>query len=412
MRASLIIKNTRREVFPMRTDFRSFERFKRMRERTRTLLKHGFLVFFAIVLGLLVSCGKGAQTPDAKSGTAETVGRGETVTVTDIHGRSVQVPVPAKRIVAVGGGALRLIVYLDGVDHLVGIERIERTPNPAKPYQLSYLEQWGELPIIGQGGPDPKPDAEQIVAVKPDVIIANLDTAQADALQQKTGTPVVTIGYEALGSFDDTLFDALRLIGQLIDREKRAETLIAWIKTTIKDLDDRTQTISEASKPRVYVGGLSFRGAHGMNSTSSDFMPFRLIHAQNVAGELKVGGVISVDKEQLLNWDPDIVFIDLSNLHLVQNEYIQNRSFYDMMKAFQNKEVYGLFPYIHYSVNIETTLFDAYGAGKILAPAAFQDVDLDRKAAEIFAAFYGDRGSEIYAEMQSAFGGFQKIVLP
>jgi iron complex transport system substrate-binding protein len=49
----------------------------------------------------------------------------QTVTVTDMAGRSVTTPADPGRIVCIGPGALRLIVYLQAEDRVVGGKDME-----------------------------------------------------------------------------------------------------------------------------------------------------------------------------------------------------------------------------------------------------------------------------------------------
>ena len=51
----------------------------------------------------------------------------EKITVTDMLKRNVEVPKDVKRIVCIGPGALRLIVYLDATDKVVGVEDAEKS---------------------------------------------------------------------------------------------------------------------------------------------------------------------------------------------------------------------------------------------------------------------------------------------
>ncbi|MGC8584408.1 MAG: iron ABC transporter substrate-binding protein, partial [Thermoproteus sp.] len=56
------------------------------------------------------------------------------ITIKDVLGREVQIKLPVKRVVAIGPGALRLIVYLNATDKLAGIEAIEKRPPQGRDY--------------------------------------------------------------------------------------------------------------------------------------------------------------------------------------------------------------------------------------------------------------------------------------
>ena len=84
--------------------------------------------------------------------------------------------------------------------------------------------------------------------------------------------------------------------------------------------------------------------------------------------ELNKPGHVFIDKEKLLEWNPDIIFIDENGLALVKDDYTKNPDFYNSLKAFKDGQVYGILPFNYYTTNIGTALADAYYIGKILYP--------------------------------------------
>ncbi|MEM0214647.1 MAG: ABC transporter substrate-binding protein, partial [Archaeoglobaceae archaeon] len=139
------------------------------------------------------------------------------ITVVDPAGRTVEVPKNVSKVVAIGPGALRLVVYLQAVDKVIGVENAEKTWEVyTRPYRLAN-PQLAELPTIGVGGPDdPQPNVEEIMKLKPDVIFATVNARYADNLQEKTGIPVVVVDYGTLGNFRTTqLFESIRVMGKV-----------------------------------------------------------------------------------------------------------------------------------------------------------------------------------------------------
>ncbi|MBC7240552.1 MAG: ABC transporter substrate-binding protein, partial [Chloroflexi bacterium] len=174
----------------------------------------------------------------------------------------------------IGPGALRLVVYLQALDKVVGVERAEKAWEVyTRPYRLAN-PQIAELPTIGVGGPDnPQPNVEEILRVKPDVIFATVRPEYAQSLQEKLNIPVLAINYGTLGNFrTKELFQSIRLMGKVLGKSERAEEVISYIENIVKDLNERTKDASKPSK--VYVGGLGFKGRHGITSTSPTFPPF------------------------------------------------------------------------------------------------------------------------------------------
>jgi len=332
----------------------------------------------------------------------------EKLKITDLAGRTVEVPKEVNKIVAIGPGALRLVVYLQATDKVVGVEDAEkRWEVYTRPYRLAN-PQFADLPTIGVGGPDdPKPNVEEILKVKPDVIFAVVSAQYAENLQEKTGIPVVVLNYGTLGNFRTTeLFESIRLMGKILGKEKRAEEIIAYIESVVKDLDSRTKNAEKPSK--VYVGALGFKGQHGITSTTCRFPPFEVnnIFAENIACKVNTTAQVFVDKEFLLKEQPEVIFLDLGNLFLVKDDFSKDRGFYESLNAFKRGEVYGIYSFNFYNTNVEQALVDSYWVGKVLYPEKFADVDIKNKANEIYRFFVG---KELYEEIASKYGELGKI---
>lgn len=363
-----------------------------------------FFICMLFVLALPVLSGCKAEAGDAA----------ETVTVTDLLGREVSVPARVERVIAIGPGALRLYVYAGNLDYVVGVEQIEVNGSTGRPYLLANPEL-AELPVIGQGGPNNAPDPEKILGVAPDMIFSTYTTeaSAADELQAKTGIPVVVISYGTNGFgttaiFDQTVQDSLLLVGLIGGTLEKAQVAVDFIQQARQDLDDRTRDIAQEGKPSVYVGGLGAKGTHGIESTQGKYALLDVIHAHNVVDETGMSGSIMVDKEKLLSWDPDLIFIDQGGFAAVVDDYRKNPIFYESLSAVQNGEIYAQLPYNYYNTNIDTAIADAYYLGKILYPAAFVDIDPELKADEIYQALLG---RSVYAQMAETFGGFGKLTL-
>ncbi|WP_054839535.1 ABC transporter substrate-binding protein [Thermococcus sp. JCM 11816] len=329
------------------------------------------------------------------------------ITVTDSLGRTVQVPVNVQKVVAIGPGALRLIVYLNASDMVVGVEDFEKKYSYGRPYIIAHPEL-KNLPSIGPGGPGKLPNLEALTNVSPDVIIAVfISKEQADEIQEKTGIPVVVLSYGARGGgmkgFNDPrLIESIQLAGKILHREERAKELINFFNSVQEDLQKR---VKGEKSPRVYVGGIGYKGAHGIESTYGDYAPFEVLNLTNIAASLGPGWK-TVDKEWLLKEDPDYLFIDEGGLKIILDDYRKNPDFYRALSALKEGRVYGLLPFNFYNTNLGTAIADTYYIGKVLYPEHFSDVDPVKKADEIYAFLVG---KPVYETLKEQFGGFGKI---
>jgi iron complex transport system substrate-binding protein len=328
----------------------------------------------------------------------------ERMTVVDLEKRTVDVPQNPERILCLGPGSLRLICYLGMMKKVAGVERFEKTPPVGRAY-LWANPDLAKLPAVGPGGPagiNKEPDLEAVLKVNPQLIfIANMEPAKAEALQRKLNIPVVVLSYGGFATFDDIVFDSLRLAGKILKAEKRAEEVVAFIEGARRDLLKRTEAYEETKKPRVYIGGIGFRGTQGIESTDASYFPLDWVRARNLAKEVVPKGHVFVDKEKILSWDSDLLFIDGGGLGNIRQDYQKRMEFYRHLKAMKNRKVFLLFPYNWYVTNIDTAVADGFAAGKILYPQSFADLDPKKKADEVYTLLLG---KPVYPQLEKEFG--------
>jgi len=385
-----------------------------------------FLLFLALLLVLSACGGKSQGTAGASDVSSETPAKSaetpKTITIRDAYDREVTIPLPVKRVAALAPGALRFVIYLDGVDRLAGVEAIEQREaslSLGRTYTQIYEKEFKALPTISPGGPQKAPDPEALAKVNPDVVFTTLDPKELDALTQKVNFPVVSINFTpklsqgfpgpASTEFGPEFRASLELVAKVLGREDRAQKLLQDIEVAKKDLQERAARAANKPGPRVYLGGLAFRGGAGIESTAATYFPFDILGANNVAQESGKQGSFLIDKEKLLEWNPDVIFIDSINLDLIRQDCEKRPKFYHQLKALQDGRTYTLLPIRNYGINGEIALLDAYWVGKILYPEAFGDVDLDRKGRELFRMFFGDKGEGAYEELIRTYGGLRTV---
>ena len=345
----------------------------------------------AACASLLVGCGTAGSN------------KGNTRTITDGAGRQVEVPETVESVVCVGVGALRYTCYVGAQDLVVGVEDYEVKPGMSRLYNYVNFDKFKDLPVIGTNG---QPYTEEIINLAPDVIVMSAyASVEADDLQTKTGTPVVVVpGSDT--TLDDAAYETIRIMGQLYGMENRATELTNYLKGIQKDLDDRTKDIPDSEKPSVYVAGVSFKGAHGFEGTESYYGPFELIHANNLANTTGQTGAFDIDLEQVLSWDPEIIFLDFNGMDLINEDYATNPDYYNSLTAVQEGRVYSQISFRSSASNLETALADAYYAACILYPEQFKDVDPVAKAGEIFEMLLG---TNPYEDLKEAGYEFRPI---
>ena len=361
------------------------------------------------------------SAPEDSSGIANTdeVTEPAGITITDGFGRKVTIPENTERVVCSGAGCLRYLVYLQAQDRVVGVDSLEKKEGEVegRPYALAN-PQLKNYPLIGEfRGKD---DPEKIIAIDPQMVLKTgtigqpsaANAAEADTLQDKTGIPVVSFPYGSLINEKDRaeMNSSLRIMGEVVGKQERAEEVIVYIEATMKDLENRTGDIPESERKTVYIGGVSSAGAHGIISTEPAYPPFLWVNANNVAAGMGTDHA-DIAKEALVDWDPEYIFIDIGTLQL-DNEgaigELKNDGSLTGLSAVKNGKVYGVIPYNFYGTNYESVLANAYFVGKVLYPERFEDVDPEAKADEIYTFFLG---KPIFSDLNGQYNdlGFKQI---
>jgi ABC-type Fe3+-hydroxamate transport system, periplasmic component len=332
-----------------------------------------------IVLAATLMSGPAIGVSAQKAGTGDRV-------ITDAYGRQVVIPKVVKTAAAIGGAA-RIMTYAGCANALVGVTDMDKKNVTAMPYSAVNASRFASLPSVGSGGANDTPYIEKLVELAPDVIIAHTDASTVKTVAEKTGIP--TIGIYPVDMFDQSFYQALTIIGDVMGTKDRCAKVISYIKGCKDDLEARTKDIPEKGKPTVYTGAVSFRGGHGFEGTYANYPPFDAIHAKNVADQTGQKGAFLVDIEKVLTWDPDIIFLNPTNMSLVNEQYGKNKAFYDGLGAVKRGKVYSQISYNYNWTNMEIAIADTYYAGKIIFPDRFSDIDPMKKADEIFTVMLG-----------------------
>jgi iron complex transport system substrate-binding protein len=283
---------------------------------------------------------------------------------------------------------------------VVAVDALEKKEHAveARPYVLAHPE-YSQLPLGGEFRGRDNPELLLSLDPQPQVILKTFPTMgmDPDTLQNKTGIPVVSLYYGDLGQNRELIHSALMLMGQILDCQSRAKEVLAFMEDQIAELLARTESIPLSSQPSVFVGGVAFKGPHGFQSTEPNYPAFRFVPAQNLAAREGTSGPdlrhSIVAKEQIMMWDPEVLFLDLATLQLGGQEgglyELRNDPSYQTLSAVQENHVYGLLPYNWYATNFGSVLANAYFIGSVLYPERFADVDVQERAEKIFSFLVG-----------------------
>lgn len=373
--------------------------------------------FLPLLLGaMLILSGCGTQNNSSseqsssmkESGVAESsqaeakVKEEKAYTVTDIAGREITFDRVPEKVIAIGHGTLKFYTYIAGSDKLVGIEEAEKTGHTVVGQSIHYAyPELRQLPTIGKGSAKFEVDYELLKYNEPDVIFIAYENTkdELDELQVKLEIPVVGLGAGMNGKiFEEDTYKTFEIIGAVMKLEDRAEKINSYLKSVQEDLSKRAGDVHDS--PKTYLGGCSYRGAQGILSTRAHIDLMNAPKAYNIMDELTEEKSIMIDKEKLVDLNPELILLDLSGKEPLDEDMKAEPDFYKSLAAFKNKKAYYIMPYFTYGMNFDTAVLDMYYIGVVTHPEQFKDIDIKAKAAEIYTLFVG---KDVYQDLLKTY---------
>jgi iron complex transport system substrate-binding protein len=333
--------------------------------------------------------------------------------IEDMAGRRIKVPEEVDKVYCSGPGCLRLLTYLQAQDLAVAVDDLEKREQPmeARPYALAHPEL-KDLALGGGFRGRDNPELLLSLDQQPQVIFKTFPRMGLDAetLQKKTGIPVVALHYGDLGKNRSLIYESLKLMAKVLDCRSRAEEVVRFFEAQIQELRDRSENIPQDQQPTVFVGGVAFKGPHGFQSTEPGYPAFRFVPARNLAARSAPSGQelrhSIVAKEQIMIWDPDVLFLDLATLQMGQGagglHELRDDPAYQALSAVQEGRVFGLLPYNWYATNFGSVLANAYFIGSVLYPERFADIHIQERADAVFSFLVGE---EVLKRLNRALSG-------
>ena len=304
----------------------------------------------------------------------------------DMFGRDVDTT-DTSRLYFFGPGAVRLATYLGLEDRLVGIDEFDKKAPNLAPYQkhLADKNATQNLKIIAQGGPGKLPSKEAVIKSGASLIVmCDFQKDIVEKFASSVDIPVFALNY-TLGVDSENQLNsakkAIKILSQITGKDKRGDEIVEFMQKQ----EDELKALNVAKKS-VFVGGLGFKGAHGITSSLNSYPPFALLGLKNALSQEGKIDHISISYEALLKSDPELIFIDKSGKKLFDDEMKNHESVFNSLSAFKNDKVYILEAYNQYATNLENIFINAWQIAKILGV----EVDINAKKSEILKAFFGE----------------------
>ena len=305
--------------------------------REWTLDRRGFLKAAALAAA---AAGSAAMSGcGALDGYAELV-TGER-TIVDDAGRELTVP---------ASGSLERIYFTSGLAQVwvfsLNPDKQGGTAAQFSSAQLEYLpEEMRDLAYMGAISENAQIDTEMLLAEDIQLIfsisgveLTESNISDAETLQEQTGIPVVLVD----GSFS-RIADAYRFVGDIMGEKARAEELARYCERKVAEVLQAVDEVPELERTRIYYA----EGPQGLQTDSGESqhaLTFKLAGAVNVAEDVEVAhwGMTQVDLEQVLGWDPEVIFAWSEEYGGGADQMIRSMSEWAQIRAVQDGRVYAI----------------------------------------------------------------------
>jgi len=321
------------------------------------------------------------------------LGREKELTLIDTADRTVTVNMPIERIVTAQWSGGEIASILNVKDRVVGVPEVYVSGGEGESVARALYPELCELPSVGHRL---DPDIEVILSLSPDIVLMQeAPSPSAEDALEAAGIPVVVINLWR----PEILRDEILKCGYILEKRDEANEYIDFCKSYEDKIRDRTEGLSEAEKPRVYIETIDLNDvAYQIYAQGSwpDIM-CTIAGGRNIAvGTDFFGNYVKVEPEWVVAQNPDIIFKsdwgnsgyavdDTSGIKAVYDGIMKRPELANINAVEEGKcYVYGALP-----ATAQTIIGVTYFA-KWIQPDLFEDLDSKAIHQEFLDKFFGD----------------------
>ncbi len=281
--------------------------------------KHFILAFFVLLATLLVGCGT-ENKEEAKKNQQTEANK-----IIDREGNEIVLPEKTDKIISLAPSITETLLNLGLGNNLVAVDK----------YSLELENINKDLPVFDIMNPD----AENIVALKPDIIFgtgmskSNGTDPFAPMVDMGSFVTVVPTSNSIEGVKEDILF-----IGKVTKKEEEAKNIVSEFDKKLQDILSIIEKNKENVEPMtVYFEISPSPNPHtfGKDTFLNDIL--NILGAKNIFEEQS--GWLSVSEEQIVDKNPNVIFTN-ATFEKSPVEDIKNRAGWENIDAIKNDRVY------------------------------------------------------------------------
>lgn len=210
----------------------------------------------------------------------------QAATLVDMAGRRVEIQGLPRRIVPLTPSITETLFAIGAGDTVVGV-----TDQDDYPPEVRGKTRVG-------GGLDP--NLEVILAIRPDLVLATVDSNRWDTFLELERLKIPVYGLKPVGL--EGVFTSIRMVGQVLGRVERAEALVATMRRRMAAVSEKVKNLS---RPRVlYVVWIDPLIVAGRGTVIDDLI--RMAGGENT---VRASGFPPYGLEQVVAHPPDVILL-------------------------------------------------------------------------------------------------------
>ncbi|EGW37561.1 periplasmic binding family protein [Desulfosporosinus sp. OT] len=321
-------------------------------------------------------------------------------TVTNLNGSVITVQAEVNRVAAVFGPAYEKIVVLGAEDKIMADGDFHIS---GWPWSNVIYKRLNNIPGIPNA--HTQLNIEDLLKYKLQVVF---DFPNAQQVQKMKEAGIVDIPSVSTGKFEDTK-NMLRFYGKILGNkeEQAAEEYAKYFDEKVKMITDITSKIPENERPSVYFANQKILLTHGKSSDIPEVI--KLAGGRCVSLDVQGGSSTQVNVEQLLQWNPQFIFVDHAGSSgnepaesVIKKTLDDTR--YQKISAVENQKVFicptGAF---FWDSGVQKVLLLMWMAQK-LHPTEFSTLDMSKELKTFYTKFFNynlsdDQAKKILAHL-------------
>ena len=246
----------------------------------------------------------------------------KTVTMKDMEGTEFTVPKKIERIVSTAPSNTEILIGLGLGDKIVGVDKYSADVKGLNP----------DIPKIDFRNPD----AEAILALKPDIIIASGHNREGKEdpfkVLKDAGIPVV---YIPTSESMDGIYEDINFLAKLTGTEAEGNKMVDSMKSEVNKIKAIGETIKDKKTVYFEIGSGSKLYSFGNDTFLNSLL--NIVGAENIFANEK--GWISPSEEAVIKANPDVI---LTNESYIENatDLIAERPGWNTITAVKDNQIF------------------------------------------------------------------------